>query len=950
MHIAFHIAAALLLIAFAVTTVLRRAVRINRRGIREKFAFRTVLQALTILGLTIFVTLPNYGYWDLLEPYIKIPESNGGYVPVRALGRAVIFVLAVIIVVIIMYRSIRTHKYWSNAKSERQFRRDSRGNWNSSFRHDIALFIADALIMVFAGKHKRELREHSYHTPPEQQATESDTTIPWYKEFAEIYPIIEPRFTISESSHWFADNNCFVFPFDADKHIAVLISDVIPSSDEQEIFTRFLKRLEYKYFKVIYAVKTNAGGNENLSIQKNGYDITIVFKEQLLDNLVNFTDYYEHIARKLSEPISSEISLSLNDVYTPLFCVESGKKDKFRIDAYIGNWLKENSRRQLALLGDYGQGKTTTALQLTHDLIRAGADRVPIYISLRGKSPRNNTSAEILGYFASQHRMNAQALEILNNNGRLLLIFDGFDEMDYIGDWSIRQLHFRNLWKLVKSSTKMIITGRPNYFFDIDEAASALGSNIQSGDIPHCTVIRLCAFNKEQISLVLSKTPEETRFGIESVLAKSPPKQFVDLISRPSNLSLVVQIWEPRNLAQKYKNLSAASVIDEFLQDSYERQMKRSNQRENNILSVVEREYFMLGIALKMYSEQTLEIDNQTLDETVMNLVDKFPDEISRRNPAIINLRSGKTVREYCAEAHTREAINTDIRTCGVLVLNEYKNRFEFAHKSFYDLLVAKCFWGKYLPNDNDYSVISRHVFAQFNVIIRKLRRDDASQKKLLAELLISEMNKAKDAESRNPVALFRQCYRLIVGSFYRRVLPQSEYRKYRSLTAEMDGDADFNNEWVSKISAAERHNERCRFLAIPLLLCAACIAFIISSIRIIGMYWPEAERAYSTTIQTNDAAPITNSNVISASVVWQVLPALVLVVAVVLLTAHFGKRFKRRYIESANVLFFTWYYALKELNIDDDEIMDCFKGTMRESFARYIETLEYGEIGDMPE
>jgi hypothetical protein len=94
----------------------------------------------------------------------------------------------------------------------------------------------------------------------------------------------------------------------------------------------------------------------------------------------------------------------------------------------------------------------------------------------------------------------------------------------------------------------------------------------------------------------------------------------------------------------------------------------------------------MLGIALKMYSEQMLEIDNQTLNKTILNLVDKFPDELSRRNPAIIDLRSGKTVRGYYAKTHTREAINIDIRTCGVLVLNEYKNQFEFAHKSL-DLL-----------------------------------------------------------------------------------------------------------------------------------------------------------------------------------------------------------------------------------------------------------------------
>ena len=125
---------------------------------------------------------------------------------------------------------------------------------------------------------------------------------------------------------------------------------------------------------------------------------------------------------------------------------------------YIKNWLNEDSNKHLAILGDYGQGKTVSSLKLTSDLINSNHERIPIFIQLRGKSPRNSTPIEILSYFASQYSIDPVALDILNRNGKLLLIFDGFDEMDYVGDENIRKLHFRSLWRLISPKSKLLIT------------------------------------------------------------------------------------------------------------------------------------------------------------------------------------------------------------------------------------------------------------------------------------------------------------------------------------------------------------------------------------------------------------------------------------------------------------------------------------------------------------
>jgi hypothetical protein len=46
-----------------------------------------------------------------------------------------------------------------------------------------------------------------------------------------------------------------------------------------------------------------------------------------------------------------------------------------------------------------------------------------------------------------------------------------------------------------------------------------------------------------------------------------------------------------------------------------------------------------------------------------------------------------------------------------------------------------------------------------------------------------------------------------------------------------------------------------------------------------------------------------------------------VIVVITTYAVSFFNKKFKRRYIDNSNVLLFTWYYALKELNVADEEL-----------------------------
>lgn len=171
----------------------------------------------------------------------------------------------------------------------------------------------------------------------------------------------------------------------------------------------------------------------------------------------------------------------------------------------------------------------------------------------------------------------------------------------------------------------------------------------------------------------------------------------------------------------------------------------------------------MVRIAVKMYKMGKTVISRDLLFSTVSELIKMFPAKLSSENSVYLNLREGKTIQEFAGEdENSLYAIINDVRICGVLV-NDYANDgFVFAHKSFYDLLVAKYFLGKEVKFHDSAMLISRALSSSqaYNMRLKK----NFVVRKLLAELIASQITvhigSANDKIKCRKI--FDQCYRVI--------------------------------------------------------------------------------------------------------------------------------------------------------------------------------------------
>jgi len=340
--------------------------------------------------------------------------------------------------------------------------------------------------------------------------------------------------------------------------------------------------------------------------------------------------------------------------------------------------------------------------------------------------------------------------------------------MDLVGDAEMRLNHFRSLWTFAKSpKSKILITGRPNFFLDNVEQKEALGINTPlSPDIPHCEALYLKSFSKSQIKKALRNTDIQTRKGILQIINNSSKNEnstrFYDLVSRPATLFLISSIWKKAKFSQRKDKINSAIVIREFIQSAYERQGKKGNRTP---LTVKEREYFMMGIAVGMmrlngYSNQ---INKDNLNELISKLYENFPENMDNTSSAFQEARkplkeriknfpenmdststafeeTRKPLKERTKgnEIIAKESLLTDVRSCGILTKDMSRvDNFKFAHKSFMEYLVSEYYVISLLGKEDEKS----EMFFSINKSIKNSTLIKASKETtdFVSQLLASE-------------------------------------------------------------------------------------------------------------------------------------------------------------------------------------------------------------------
>lgn len=674
---------------------------------------------------------------------------------------------------VLAYFFLKIFMHWDGQKSKAQYEQEQNMIPPS--------VLSDVLLLLARDKQKREkLAPYQEETDAHQSLLEGakDAKV-WHEQARQLWLLHERHYLFNDE--YDLAHKCWWGEKKQTGTLACLacFSDM-PSEPEIMALAEYAHQINplrkrEGTIEIILACKT--GEFSPMKERRTGYTLYQTNQAELLNNLVDFSDYFDEIRYRVERATLPDSELTLEKTYTPSSyrLTGDGIIEGNDLESFIQHWLNENNTRQLALLGEYGQGKSTISLLLSYHLIKQAQNnpqaRIPVMLELRGKSPRSLTPNELLATWAHLYRIDVLALLQLLMAGRLLLIFEGFDEIDLTGDTDTRINHFRTLWRLCYPQAKILITGRPNFFLDSNECKRALGIDVPDPNRPYCQAIYLAPFSTKQIEESLRSVDEETRKEI--IELSKHDRKFYEIVSRPSLLFIVSTLWKRENLSAQCGKISSALVMQLFIRHSYRRQGAKQAERNFMALNTAERAYFMTGIAAYMAVKGLPnQISRHQLDEVIHKLVESIPDDVSRSVGTIENetrhpLKKSHPERFDWERHHTEtfEHIKTDVRACGILVTDLSKDgTFKFAHKSFMEFLQAQLV-SQLFVEDEAASMGARSIINSFGLDISHM---DSSLETMsfLAELLRDGVCGVDDPKKEDEIVAKILFSILVLGDF----------------------------------------------------------------------------------------------------------------------------------------------------------------------------------------
>lgn len=235
------------------------------------------------------------------------------------------------------------------------------------------------------------------------------------------------------------------------------------------------------------------------------------------------------------------------------------------------DWLQRPGGRFVLVLGEFGTGKTFLLYEIARQLGRRGSPVVPLLIELRRLEKKHDLNSLLSDYMQRErcYPIDPERLRHMCRLGKIVLLFDGFDELALRTDYREAAQYLETLLSAVDGESKVLITSRTQHFLTDQQIATALGQRL--AQVPTLAA-RLLGFSRDQIQRFLAN-----QFGEAEVAARfeliDQVKDLLGLSENPRMLSLIAQI-EPERL-RRLGQVGAAQLYEAIVEQWIEREIER---------------------------------------------------------------------------------------------------------------------------------------------------------------------------------------------------------------------------------------------------------------------------------------------------------------------------------------------------------------------------------------
>jgi hypothetical protein len=392
---------------------------------------------------------------------------------------------------------------------------------------------------------------------------------------------------------------------------------------------------------------------------------------QLLGELLDLKEYVRRVREDYEgygsgrQPLYLPLRTDLKKYFVPLACKGDYTGDLFPA---IDRFLEDPDVNHLTILGDFGTGKSCCAMELTVRLAARGGARTPLFFSLRDYQHVETLQSIVTKGMTEKYgilNFNYAAFVRLLEEGRLLLIFDAFDELATLSERWATVASLRRLNEAVRGRSKVILTCRTNYFTTETAAREGIeGSMPRGGELfaelegrRNYAIVHLEPFTPEQVHEFVRRRYPDSSDAVMAQIGRLPEAK--DLTKRPVLLEMILKTL-PR-LLKEAGPLNLATLYETFT-----RLWLGEDVAKGGALPPEDKLRFSQALALKLNQDELPRIHFSALEEYVGDFFQK-----RLRSPA------------------DRDRFDREIRVCDFLN-RDAEGYYQFAHKSFMEFFVAQ--------------------------------------------------------------------------------------------------------------------------------------------------------------------------------------------------------------------------------------------------------------------
>jgi WD40 repeat protein/nucleoside phosphorylase len=354
-------------------------------------------------------------------------------------------------------------------------------------------------------------------------------------------------------------------------------------------------------------------------------------------------------------------------LYIPQHTDLAGERGTANALETLSTLLHSTHGRFVLVLGDFGTGKTFLLRELARKL--ALGPLIPVLVELRSLQKAQQLDQLIALHLSGNgvRKFDLDAFRYMLRHGRIVLLFDGFDELHLrVGSTDRIVDHFATLLEAAQGDAKVVVTSRTQHFVSEKQVELVLARMAKTVAGHHRMMLQ--PFDEAQIQVFLRNRLDSDAAAAERFSLIKEIEDLLGLSANPRMLGFIADIpgEELKAVKRREGTVTAAVlyrvILTRWLEGEYERVTTKGALP---VLEVAHRWRAVTDVALWCWRNP----------ERELTLVD-FP---------------GETVEAVKALAHENldtEEIKHQI-TSGTLLVRQ-DEQYEFIHRSVMEWLVAQ--------------------------------------------------------------------------------------------------------------------------------------------------------------------------------------------------------------------------------------------------------------------